>query len=271
MVKGLEEHGHVRSTSATEGRQGLFLATSATYDVLIVDRMAAGLDGLGARQGVAVWRDSRRRSCSSTTMDQASGQRVEGLEAGGDDYLIKPFAFAELLARIHALGAQADRLAQVETDAAGWRSRDGSDRSEGARGAPATSSCSRANFGCSEYLDAQRRRASSPAPCCCENVWEFHFDPQDQHRRDARQPAALKGGPGVRLRADRDGARARGIASVQLPSFVRGSAFRFSVLHTLTFVALVGLIGAATEVTVTQALERQAQDRVEGEACRPRR
>ena len=53
---------------------------------------------------------------------------------------------------------------------------------------------------------------------------------------------------------------------MQLPSFVRGSAFRFSVLHTLTFVALVGLIGAATEVTVTQALERQAQDRVESEA-----
>ncbi len=86
---------------AADGREGLFLATSGKYDALIVDRMLPGMDGLSliaalraAEIGVPVLILSALG---------AVDDRVKGLRAGGDDYLVKPFAFAELLARIEVL------------------------------------------------------------------------------------------------------------------------------------------------------------------------
>jgi two-component system OmpR family response regulator len=98
--KGLDELGYTVDI-APDGKDGLFLATSEAYDVLIVDRMLPEIDGLTVVQTLRA---------SNTTVPvlflSALGEvddRVQGLEAGGDDYLTKPFAFSELKARIEAL------------------------------------------------------------------------------------------------------------------------------------------------------------------------
>src|SRR3981189_2560114 len=120
---GLEEQGHVVDTAAN-GRDGLFLGAGEPYDVMIVDRMLPGLDGLGIVKTV--------RAAGVTTpvlfLTTMGGieERVEGLETG-DDYLVKPFAFAELLARINALARRPPmgqaptvlRVADLEMDLIG--------------------------------------------------------------------------------------------------------------------------------------------------------
>jgi two-component system OmpR family response regulator len=100
VARGLREQGHVVDLAAT-GRDGLFLATEGGHDVLIVDRMLPGLDGIGlvqALRGTGV-----KAPVLFLTALGGVGDRVRGLDAGGDDYLVKPFAFAELLARVNAL------------------------------------------------------------------------------------------------------------------------------------------------------------------------
>ena len=99
VARGLREQGHVVDLAAT-GRDGLFLATEGGHDVLIVDRMLPGLDGIGlvqALRGTGV-----KAPVLFLTALGGVGDRVRGLDAG-DDYLVKPFAFAELLARVNAL------------------------------------------------------------------------------------------------------------------------------------------------------------------------
>lgn len=101
LTRGLKEHGHVVDV-ATDGRDGLLQATGDEYDVLIVDRMLPGMDGLGIVRTLRA-AGTRTPVLFLTAMAGVS-DRVEGLDAGGDDYLVKPFAFAELNARVSALG-----------------------------------------------------------------------------------------------------------------------------------------------------------------------
>ncbi len=111
IEKGLRERGDVVD-HASNGRDGLFLAASEIYDVLIVDRMLPGLDGLGivkTLRGASV-----KTSVLFLTALGEIDDRVEGFEAGGDDYLVKPFAFEELYARIKALSRRS-RTPQAET------------------------------------------------------------------------------------------------------------------------------------------------------------
>lgn len=104
VSKGLREAGHVVEAIAN-GRDGLHRATSDSYDVMIVDRMIPLIDGL------SVVRAARAAGVNTPTlMLTAMGgveDRVSGLEGGADDYLVKPFSFAELSARINALGRRA--------------------------------------------------------------------------------------------------------------------------------------------------------------------
>ena len=100
IAKGLHESGHVVD-KCSDGKEGLFLATTENYDVLIVDRMLPQLDGLTIIKTLR-GADNRTPALILSALDQVD-HRVEGLRAGGDDYLTKPFAFAELLARIDAL------------------------------------------------------------------------------------------------------------------------------------------------------------------------
>jgi two-component system OmpR family response regulator len=112
VVKGLTEQGHTVD-QAMDGPSGLLLATTEHYDVMIVDRMLPGLDGLTIVKSV-------RGANISTPMLILSAlgevnNRVEGLRAGGDDYLTKPFAFSELLARVEALARRSASLTEPET------------------------------------------------------------------------------------------------------------------------------------------------------------
>jgi two-component system OmpR family response regulator len=100
IARGLRESGHVVDTSG-DGRQGLLLAMQHDYDALVVDRMLPGLDGLAVVRALR----AAERPLPALILS-ALGEvddRVAGLRAGGDDYLVKPFDGQELVARVHAL------------------------------------------------------------------------------------------------------------------------------------------------------------------------
>jgi len=107
LKKGLEQDKYIVDL-AYEGDVGLDLAVSETYDVIILDRMLPGMDGL---EIVTALRDQHIHT--PVIMLTAKGQlhdRVEGLNKGADDYLVKPFAYTELLARIQAVSRRAPRV-----------------------------------------------------------------------------------------------------------------------------------------------------------------
>lgn len=105
VAKGLGEQGHVVDQS-TNGRDGLFLASDGSYDLIILDRMLPALDGLGVLKAL------RAANVSTPVLTLSAlasvDDRISGLESGSDDYLVKPFAFSELLARVNALLRRAD-------------------------------------------------------------------------------------------------------------------------------------------------------------------
>jgi two-component system OmpR family response regulator len=106
LVRGLSESGHVVDRAA-DGETGLALASEGIYDALVVDRRLPILDGL-----TLVRRLREQDSITPVLMLSAiasTADRVEGMQAGCDDYLAKPYAFAEVLARLEALARRADR------------------------------------------------------------------------------------------------------------------------------------------------------------------
>lgn len=100
IEQGLREAGHVVDLFA-DGKDALIAATTQEYDVLILDRMVPGLDGLSVLKALRQAKVTAP-AIFLTALDDVE-DRVEGLRAGGDDYLAKPFAFSELLARIDVL------------------------------------------------------------------------------------------------------------------------------------------------------------------------
>ena len=100
VAKGLTEEGHVVDV-ARDGKDGLFLALNEPFDVVVTDRMVPGPDGLAIVRALRA--SGVRTPVLVLTALGEVDRRVEGLEAGADDYLAKPFAFAELRARIRAL------------------------------------------------------------------------------------------------------------------------------------------------------------------------
>lgn len=172
VANGLKEQGHVVDHAA-EGRDGLFLAAEASYDVMIVDRMLPGLDGLSlvkTVRGAGV-----KTPILFLTTRSGIEDRVEGLEAGGDDYLVKPFAFSELLARVQALARRPPlaevatqlRVADLELDLlARTATRAGHDLD-----------LKPLEFKLLEYLVRNAGRVVTRT-MLLEKVWEFHFDPQ---------------------------------------------------------------------------------------------
>lgn len=172
IVSGLTEEGLVVD-HAGDGRDGLVLAAGGPYDVMIVDRMLPGLDGL------AIVKTIRGAGVKTpvlflTTMAGVD-DRVEGLEAGGDDYLVKPFAFSELLARLHALARRPPltaedtvlKVADLEMDLI---------RRKVTRGGQPIDLLPR-EFRLLEYLMRNPGRVVTRT-MLLQHVWEFHFDPQ---------------------------------------------------------------------------------------------
>jgi len=101
LVKGLREAGHV-TDHAGDGEEGLAMAREGDYDVLIVDRMMPKMDGLTLVRKLREEGDMTPALFLSALGDV--DDKVEGLRAGGDDYIAKPYAFSELLARVEVLG-----------------------------------------------------------------------------------------------------------------------------------------------------------------------
>jgi two-component system, OmpR family, response regulator len=111
VSNGFAEEGHVAETVA-DGRDGLSQAMAEEYDILVVDRMLPGLDGLSMVHALRA--AGRRFPVLFLTSLGGVDDRVDGLNAGGDDYLVKPFAFSELIARVNAL-ARRPHLRDTET------------------------------------------------------------------------------------------------------------------------------------------------------------
>lgn len=172
IVRSLRQHGHVVD-HASNGRDGLFLAAGEAYDVMIVDRMLPGLDGLAIVKTIR-GADIKTPVLFLTTLGGID-DRVAGLEAGGDDYLVKPFAVAELLARVNALArrppiANAEttlRVADLEIDLLKRTVVRGGRRIE----------LQPQEFKLLEYLARNTGRVVTRT-MLLENVWDFHFDPQ---------------------------------------------------------------------------------------------
>jgi len=116
LAKGLGEAGFVVDRAA-DGRAGLEMALGTPYDVAIVDVMLPGLDGLALVE--ALRRRGERTPVLILSARHTVDDRVRGLQAGGDDYLVKPFAFAELLARVQALVRRASGTSEPTRLSAG--------------------------------------------------------------------------------------------------------------------------------------------------------
>ena len=172
LVKGLKEAGHIVDL-ATDGEEGLNLATDATYDVLIVDRMLPKLDGLSVISKLRTGGMKTPVLILSALSDV--DERVKGLRAGGDDYLAKPYAFAELLARVEGLGARKlldpkdAKLKAMDLEL------DLMSRTVLRGGKPIV--LQPREFKLLEYLVRNAGHIVTRT-MLLENVWDYHFDPQ---------------------------------------------------------------------------------------------
>ena len=174
IAKGMREAGHAIDTTS-DGKDGLFLATTEHYDLIILDRMLPSLEGLTILKTL-------RGSGNQTPVMVLSAlgevdDRVKGLRAGGDDYLVKPFAFAELLARSEVLarrslsssGDQETVLSAhgIEVDLLSRKvKRDG-----------AAIDLQTREFNLLEYLLRHKGQIVTRT-MLLEAVWDYHFDPQ---------------------------------------------------------------------------------------------
>ena len=193
VARGLREQGHLVDVAAT-GRDGLLLATDGGHDVLIVDRMLPGLDGIGLVQ--ALRSTGVKAPVLFLTALGGVGDRVRGLEAGGDDYLVKPFAFAELLARVNALARRPPLTDQPTKLRAGDLEMDLLRRivMRGGR----LIDLQRREFQLLEYLLRNADRIVTRT-MLLEAVWDFHFDPKtnivETHMSRLRAKLSQNGGP----------------------------------------------------------------------------
>jgi two-component system OmpR family response regulator len=173
LVKAFREAGHV-ADHAADGLDGYARATDGGYDVLIVDRMLPKMDGLSLIGGLR-----EQKVETPVLILSALGQvddRVKGLRAGGDDYLAKPYAFSELLARVEALARRKNgsgsaptmlRVGDLELDRLSHKlTRAGRDIPLQPR-----------EYRLLEYLMRHAGQVVTRT-MLLENVWDYHFDPQ---------------------------------------------------------------------------------------------
>jgi two-component system OmpR family response regulator len=190
VTRGLREAGHTVE-HADNGRDGLFSAASESYDVIVMDRMLPGnIDGLGIIE--ALRKAGNRTPILILSALSDVDERIKGLKSGGDDYLTKPFAFGELLARVDALGRRArdpgaDRVLQVGDLRMDLLSR------RVTRGSRPVTLQPR-EFKLLEYLMRHADQVVTRT-MLLEAVWDYNFDPQtnvvDVHISKLRQKIEL--------------------------------------------------------------------------------
>ena len=172
LINGLRESGHTVDHAA-DGREGLFRITEGSFDLVVTDRMLPHLDGL------AIIQLMRQKGIATPVLVLSAlgtvDDRIRGLKAGGDDYLTKPFAFAELLARIEALMRRTSgvpdatrlKVGDLDLDLLARRvTRGGREIELTAREL--------------KLLEFLMRRAGQVVTrtMLLEGVWDLHFDPQ---------------------------------------------------------------------------------------------
>jgi len=172
LVKGLTESGHV-ADHAVDGEEGLALAREGVHDVLIVDRM------LPKRDGLSIVRTIRNEGIATPVLILSAlsdvDERVKGLRAGGDDYLAKPYAFSELLARVEGLGRRKAQESQQTKLRAGDLEMDLLTRTVSRAGQSIL--LQPREFKLLEYLMRNAGHIVTRT-MLLENVWDYHFDPQ---------------------------------------------------------------------------------------------
>ena len=172
VTRGFTEAGHTCDV-IENGHDALLHATREPYDVLVVDRMIPGLDGLSVVKAIRA--AQVRVPAIFLTSIGGVDDRVEGLEAGGDDYLVKPFAFSELMARVNALGRRPPvneqktilKVADLEVDLVKRR----------VIRAGQTIDLQPREFTLLEVLMRGEGRVLTRT-MLLELVWDFHFDPK---------------------------------------------------------------------------------------------
>jgi two-component system OmpR family response regulator len=172
LLKGLTESGHVADLAA-DGEQGLALAREKVHDVLIVDRMLPKIDGL------TIIKTLRTEGVAAPVLILSAlgdvDERVKGLRAGGDDYLAKPYAFSELLARIEGLSRRRHQGPQQTKLKAADLEMDLLARTVTRSGRPIL--LQPREFKLLEYLMRNAGHVVTRT-MLLENVWDYHFDPQ---------------------------------------------------------------------------------------------
>lgn len=172
IVDGLKAYRHAVDCVA-DGRRGLALALDEHYEVLIVDRMVPSLDGLSVVQEI------RNAGVGTPVLFLSAlgglDDRVNGLDAGGDDYLVKPFALPELAARVNALGRRSNHAAAETVLRVGDLEMDLLKRTVTRQGAAIQ--LQHREFELLEYLLRHAGQVVTRT-MLLENVWDFHFDPR---------------------------------------------------------------------------------------------
>ena len=173
-MKGLVELGYTADHS-DNGKDGMFMATTEEYDMMIIDRMLPGVDGLTILKTLRAT-DNKVPVIVLSALGQVD-DRVTGLKAGGDDYIVKPFAFSELAARLEAL----TRRFEMQSDGpdtvleVGDLKMDLLSRKV-TRGSQLIPVQSR-EFKLLEYLVRHQGQVVTRT-MLLENIWNYHFDPQ---------------------------------------------------------------------------------------------
>jgi two-component system OmpR family response regulator len=173
VVRGLKEAGHVVEL-ADNGRDGLFLAASEAFDAVILDRMLpGGIDGIRLLETLRAQKNTVPVLILSALADV--DERVRGLKAGGDDYLTKPFAFAELLARVEALARRGKGEGPVTKLVVEDLELDLLSRQ--VKRAGQKIDLQPREFRLLEYLMRHAGQVVTRT-MLLEGVWDYHFDPQ---------------------------------------------------------------------------------------------
>ena len=193
LARGLEESGFSVDVAA-DGREGLFMATEGAIDLIVLDRMLPGLDGLSILKAVRA--AGLRVPVMMLTAMSAVDERVRGLRAGADDYLVKPFSFDELLARIETLLRRPQEAQEETRIACGSLELDLLTRT--ARRGERVIELQNREFQMLEYLMRRKGRVVTRT-MLLEGLWGYHFDPQtnviDVHISRLRKKVDAAGEP----------------------------------------------------------------------------
>ena len=171
LVRVLSAAGHTVDSCAT-GQEAIYLGTSSDYAVIILDRMVPGIEGLNVLKALRA--AGVRSPALFLTAMSGVDDRVEGLEAGADDYLVKPFATTELLARLNALARRPPIVEVAATLKAGDLELDRIKRAVSRAGRAIDLQAQ--EFKLLEYLMLHAGEIVTRS-MMLENVWSFHFDP----------------------------------------------------------------------------------------------